>query len=175
MTAKIEPERFATGRKNIPWLLLATGAAAAMLIALISWPGAAAMSTEEADIVVYKTTSCTCCNKWVKHLESAGLQVGVVNVSSTRPVQSRLGVPRELGSCHTAVIGDYWVEGHVPADLILGLIEAKPEDIRGLAVPGMVVGSPGMEGPNPSQYNVVAFDSSSRISVYATREGLSGE
>jgi len=175
MNTKIESKRSTKTQKKMPWLLLTTGAAAAMLIALITWPGAPAMSTEQADIVVYKTPSCMCCNKWIKHLEASGLQVGVVNVNSTQNIQARVGVPRQLGSCHTAVIGDYWVEGHVPADLILGLVEEKPDNIRGLAVPGMVVGSPGMEGPNPSKYDIVAYDSNSRAFVYATREGRSEE
>jgi len=163
----------AKGRKNIPWLLLTTSVAAVALVALIVWPGAPETMAEEADIVVYKTPSCSCCIEWVKHLEAAGMDVSVVNVSTTQPIQTRVGVPRALGSCHTAVIGDYWIEGHVPADLVLKLAADKPDNIRGLAVPGMVVGSPGMEGPNPSTYDIVALDSNARAIVYATREGQS--
>lgn len=163
----------AKGKRRVPWLLLTTGAAAVALVALIVWPGAPETLADEADIVVYKTPSCSCCKEWIKHLESAGMDVNVVNVNTTQPVQARVGVPRALGSCHTAVIGDYWIEGHVPVDLILKLAADKPDNIRGLAVPGMVVGSPGMEGPNSSTYDIVALDSSGRAVVHATREGRS--
>jgi len=162
-------------KRKLPWLLLTTGVAAVALVSLIVWPGAPITVAGATDIVVYKTAACSCCQKWVAHLEDAGLEVGVINVSTTQHIQARMGVPRELGSCHTAVIGDYWIEGHVPVDLVLRMVSEKPRDIRGLAVPGMVIGSPGMEGPNPSEYDVVAYDSSARTFVYATREGQSGE
>ena len=94
-----------------------------------------------------------------------------MNVRNTQPIQSRLGVPRQLGSCHTAVVGDYWVEVHVPADLIQRLITEKPDNIRGIAIPGMVMGSPGMEGPNPVDYDVVAYDTEGNTIVYGSRQG----
>jgi hypothetical protein len=163
-----------TNRKGkVPWLLVTTGIATAALFALIFWPGEPTTYATDSDIVVYKTATCSCCGKWVSHLRDAGLKVGVVNVSNTQTVQMRVGVPRELGSCHTAVVGDYWVEGHVPADLVQQLIAEKPGDLSGIAVPGMPMGSPGMEGPNATEYDVVAYGANGRTSVYATRQGRS--
>ena len=123
------------------------------------------------EVVVYKTASCGCCIDWVSHLERNELRVEVVNVPSTIPTREREGVPHELGSCHTAVVGDYWVEGHVPADLVHRLMQEQPKDIEGIAVPGMPIGSPGMEGPGAVQYDVIAYHSDGSTSIYATRQG----
>ena len=155
-------------KRKAAWLLLTTGGSVA---ALAVWASIATTSLANVDIVVYKTPTCSCCGNWVTHLHDAGLDVSVVNVSNTQPIQARVGVPRELGSCHTALVGDYWVEGHVPADLIQRLITEKPDDIRGIAIPGMAVGSPGMEGPNPVDYDVVAYDTEGNTIVYASRQG----
>ena len=122
-------------------------------------------------VTVYKTEACGCCLKWVDHLESNGLDVEVVNVASTAPARERFGVPNKLLSCHTGTINGYWVEGHVPADLVKKLITDKPEDIRGISAPGMPMGSPGMEGPNPVQYDIVAYHADGTTRVYATRQG----
>ena len=127
----------------------------------------------DADIVVYKNPTCGCCTNWVDHLEANGFSVAVKNMNSIQPVQAKLGVPQALGSCHTAVVDNYWVEGHVPADLIQRLMTEQPKTIRGIAVPGMPIGSPGMEGPNPVEYEVIAYDSSGDTQVYATRQGRS--
>lgn len=172
MNRKSESNGSTKSNRKIPWLWLTTGVAAVALVALIVLPSGPTMSAEDTDIVVYKTPTCGCCSKWVAHLRDNGFKVSVVNVPNTQPVQSRVGVPRRLGSCHTAVVGDYWVEGHVPADLILRLMADKPEDIRGIAVPGMPAGSPGMEGPNPVRYDVLAYGSDGNTTVYATRQGL---
>ncbi len=129
--------------------------------------------TESAEVVVYKTASCSCCSKWVEHLQRRGLDVATVNVPNTVPAREREGVPNRLGSCHTAVVGDYWVEGHVPADLVQRLMAESPDDIEGIAVPGMPMGSPGMEGPNPVEYDVIAYHTDGSTSVYATRKGKS--
>jgi hypothetical protein len=155
------------------WSLLAIIGTAVTVAALAVWLSVPTTAAEDADIVVYKTPTCSCCNNWITHLRDSGLEVSVVNVSDTRTIQSHEGVPRELGSCHTAVVGDYWVEGHVPADLIERLMVEKPDDIRGIAVPGMVIGSPGMEGPNPVPYDVLAYRSDGNTTVYAARQGRS--
>lgn len=160
-------------KRKIPWVLLLTSVATVSLIALIVWPGAPTTYAEEADVVVYKTATCSCCGKWVDHLRDAGLTVDVVTVEHTQAIQRRVGVPPNLGSCHTAVAGNYWVEGHVPADLVQRLMAEKPAEIRGIAVPGMPMGSPGMEAPNPVEYDIVALDSDGHTSVYATRRGKS--
>ena len=129
-------------------------------------------SRDNSDVItVYKTEACSCCLKWVDHLESNGLAVEVVKVASTAPTRERLGVPPKLLSCHTGTISGYWVEGHVPADLVKKLITEKPEDIRGIAAPGMPMGSPGMEGPNPVEYDIIAHHVDGTTSVYATRQG----
>ena len=125
------------------------------------------------EITVYKSPQCGCCTKWVEHLEENGFEVDVRTVSDTASVKQRVGVPRQLSSCHTAVVGDYWVEGHVPADLIQRLLAEHPEDIKGIAVPGMPLGSPGMEGPNPMEYEILSVDDQGNVAVYAKRMGES--
>ena len=87
------------------------------------------------------------------------------------PGAVKVGVPPQLLSCHTGTINGYWVEGHVPADLVQKLITEKPTDIRGISAPGMPKGSPGMEGPNPAQYDIIAYHANGTTSVYATRQG----
>jgi hypothetical protein len=107
---------------------------------------------------VYKSPTCNCCAKWVDHLEQAGFTV-TVKQESGAAVKQRFGVPRELASCHTATIGNYVVEGHVPAQDVKRLLAQQPEQTAGLAVPGMPIGSPGMErGNQVDPYNVVAFN-----------------
>ena len=155
------------------WSLLAIIGIAITVAALAVSLPVATTAAEDADIVVYKSPACSCCQNWIAHLRDSGLEVSVVNISNTQTIQSHEGVPRELGSCHTAVVGDYWVEGHVPANLIERIMVEKPDDIRGIAVPGMVIGSPGMEGPNPVRYDVLAYHSDGNTTVYAARQGLS--
>lgn len=122
-------------------------------------------------VTVYKTEACGCCLKWVDHLEANDFAVEVVNVASTAPTREKFGVPPQLLSCHTGTIDGYWVEGHVPADLVKQLITDKPGDIRGISAPGMPAGSPGMEGPNPVTYDIVAYHADGTTSVYARRQG----
>jgi hypothetical protein len=145
-------------------------AAAAIIIALF-WLQSPSTKAKAAEIVVYKTPTCGCCVKWIDHLRDNGLDVRVVDVPSTLPVHEKFGVPRRLGSCHTAVFEDYWVEGHVPADLVQKLMNEKPDDIIGISAPGMPPGSPGMEGPNPVEYQVVAYGKDGKFSLYAIRQG----
>jgi len=121
-----------------------------------------------ADIVVYKNPNCGCCKHWVKHLEDNGYRVEVHNQSNMTPIKSALGVPNRLQSCHTAKVGGYVVEGHVPADVIARLLDEKP-GIKGLAVPGMPMGSPGMDGPRKDPYDILTFQDGGKISVYASR------
>jgi len=121
-----------------------------------------------ADIVVYKSPTCGCCGKWVEHMEKAGLSVDVESRRDLAPIKRELGVPGRMQSCHTAKVGDYFVEGHVPADLVKQLLADKP-DIKGLTVPGMPMGSPGMEGPRKDPYNVIAIGKDGRARVYARR------
>jgi hypothetical protein len=105
---------------------------------------------------VSKSPSCTCCTAWIEHLRSNGFMVTVTDTSDIRGVKARAGVPGELSSCHTGEISGYVIEGHVPAHAIQRLLAEKPNAI-GLAVPGMPVGSPGMEGGTPVAYDVILF------------------
>ena len=117
-------------------------------------------------VVVYKTDGCGCCNGWVEHLQAAGFDVDARDVSDLMSVKRDAGVPADLSSCHTALIDGYVVEGHVPAYVVLKLLEERPE-ITGITVPGMPVGSPGMEGPNAKPYEVLAFDGEGNRTVFA--------
>ena len=126
-----------------------------------------AVASADASIVVYKSSTCGCCNKWVEHLEANDFDVTAHDVADVSEIKTQMGVPTDLSSCHTAVLGKYVVEGHVPADIIERLLEEQP-DITGISVPGMPTGSPGMEGPNAQPYNVIAFDAAGNRSVFAT-------
>lgn len=109
-------------------------------------------------MTVTRDPSCGCCRGWVAHVKEAGFPVEVLEATDLGPLKARLGVPPALISCHTAEVGGYVLEGHVPAEAIVRLIAERPE-ARGLAVPGMPVGSPGMEvtGMAPEPYEVVLF------------------
>src|SRR5215208_3052522 len=119
-------------------------------------------------ITVYKDAGCDCCAKWVKHLSANGFVVTVHDVLDIAEIKRTMNVPPALGSCHTAVVDKYVIEGHVPADVIKKFLAAKPSAM-GLAVPGMPMGSPGMEGPRAEPYNVLAFDRDGKTRVYAKR------
>jgi len=105
---------------------------------------------------VYKNPWCGCCTGWVEHLEANGFDVTVEESDDLAPIKTLLGVPAHLEACHTAVIEGYVVEGHVPALAIEQLLAARPA-LTGLAVPGMPMGSPGMEGDSSDAYDVIAF------------------
>ena len=127
---------------------------------------AQASSADLPLLVVHKSPSCGCCALWVTHMEKAGFKVEVRNEENMSPVKTRLGVPDDKRSCHTAEVGGYFVEGHVPAADVKRLLAEKP-DSRGLAAPGMPAGSPGMEMPDGSQppyaVDLVARDGSTRV------------
>lgn len=118
------------------------------------------------EITVYKSPACDCCKKWMNHLKKNGFKVKAYDVKDVRPIKRRSGVRPEQASCHTALIGDYVIEGHVPAKDIKRLLKEKPK-IKGLTVPGMVVGSPGMEGPRKDPYKVLTITESGPGKVYA--------
>ena len=118
-----------------------------------------------ADITVYKSPTCGCCTKWVKHLEDNGFSVQVKHRRDLTAVKQELGVKRELQGCHTGVVEGYVIEGHVPAADIQRLLTERP-NVRGLSVPGMPMGSPGMEGPRKSPYKVLSFDEQGNTSTY---------
>jgi hypothetical protein len=121
----------------------------------------------QTPITVYKTPTCGCCAKWVEHMEANGFKATVVNMPDTSGERAKRGVPAKLGSCHTAVVGTYAIEGHVPASDVKRLLREKPA-LVGLAAPGMPAGSPGMDVPNSPAYEIVAFDRQGRTTVFAT-------
>lgn len=133
---------------------------------ILSAPATAA----EPSITIYKTPTCGCCTKWTEHLERNGFDVEPVDMTDLRLVKSQSGIAPEQASCHTARIGDYVIEGHVPAGDIRRLLAEQP-DARGLAVPGMPLGSPGMEAPNPQPYQVLLIGQDGGASVFAEHQG----
>jgi hypothetical protein len=137
--------RAAWTRRSI--FALMGGVAAAALV-----PARAA----EAAITVHKDPTCGCCTEWVKHLQQNGFTTKVIETSDIGAVKQRLGVPAELAACHTAELAAYILEGHVPARAIRRLLMERPA-AKGLAVAGMPMGSPGMEGVRADSYDVVLF------------------
>lgn len=119
-------------------------------------------------MTVYMDPGCGCCAKWTTMMGAAGFETSVRNTTDMASIKRRYGIAPELASCHTALVGGLLVEGHVPADLIQKALREK-QKIAGLAVPGMVAGSPGMEGGTPERYEVLAFDSKGKSTVYARR------
>ena len=144
-------------RNVIPGLLLAG------FLAL----GAGAEAPATVGIEVYKTPTCGCCSKWIDHLESHGFEVKSHDLKNLSQLKREHGVPPVLASCHTAIVDGYVIEGHVPASDVARLLEERPA-VRGLAVPGMPMGSPGMEGPRPVRYRVYSFDASGARQVFST-------
>ena len=108
-------------------------------------------------VTVYKSPTCGCCGEWVKHMRANGFRLDVKDVDDVTPFKQRSMVPGALASCHTALVGGYVVEGHVPASDVWRMLREKPA-IIGLSVPGMVVGSPGMETGPAQPYATIAFD-----------------
>ena len=119
------------------------------------------------EVTVYKVPTCGCCTKWVDHLKENGFQVTVHDVESTDEYSARSGVPETARSCHIGVVAGYAVEGHVPAADILRLLKERPK-AKGLAVPGMPVGSPGMDFPGgpPGEYTVVLIGEDGELIDY---------
>ena len=112
---------------------------------------------------VYKSPSCSCCGAWVSHMHSAGFRGIVSDVPNLHPIKKKLGVAPDLWACHTAVIDGYVIEGHVPAREVIRLLNDRPKAI-GLAVPGMPIGSPGMEqGDRRDPFQVILFSSTDRL------------
>ncbi len=140
-----------------------------LLLAVVAGP-LAACSTSEATagpvVTVYKTPTCGCCTNWVEHLRDEGFAVETVDQPNLSPVKTEHGVPGALQSCHTAVVDGYVVEGHVPAADIRKLLAERPA-VTGIAVPGMPMGSPGMEGSYSDPYEVFTFDRSGPLEIFA--------
>jgi hypothetical protein len=126
-------------------------------------------AAESASVItVYKDAGCQCCVKWIQHLSKAGFVVMPRDVLSMDEIKKNMHVPDALQSCHTAVVDRYVIEGHVPADVVKKMLKEKPA-IQGIAVPGMPMGSPGMEGGRADKYDVIAFSADGKTRVYAKR------
>lgn len=113
---------------------------------------------EQARVTVYLGPGCDCCRRWLDHMVANGFRAEGVQHDDLSVLKRRLGVPPDLASCHTAVIGGYVIEGHVPAADVTRLLLERPRGAKGLAVPGMVAGSPGMEGARREAYATLVFD-----------------
>jgi hypothetical protein len=137
---------------------LATRRTALTFIASVALAPLGASAAARPRVTVHKDPNCGCCSAWVKHLEAAGFPVTAIDTPRLNAVKARLGVPADLHACHTAEVDGYIVEGHVPAAAIDRLLTERPGG-KGLAVPGMPVGSPGMEivGSPPEEYTVFIF------------------
>lgn len=143
------------------------------LTACAAQPEKSAAATSDKPVVtVYKSPTCGCCSDWVAHMADNGYSVITEYVDDMTPIKSRFQVPHELQSCHTATVDGYIIEGHVPASEIDHLLTERP-DVVGLAVPGMPIGSPGMETPGVAAqpYNVLTFDTTGHTEVYASYLG----
>jgi hypothetical protein len=120
------------------------------------------------DVQVYKQPGCGCCELWAQHMRKAGFRVTVAEAQDVDAMKRQNGIPVNLRSCHTSLVGGYKVEGHVPADVVKRLLTEKPS-VSGIAVPGMPMGSPGMEaGGRVEPYDVYSFDAQGRQPVFAS-------
>lgn len=157
-------------RLLIPGVLVATLVLSSLISAACgSGPGGTATSPPsvsnvgELAITVYKSPTCGCCSGWEEYLRQHGFQVTSIPTDDMDSVKSDHGIPEDMQSCHTAVIGDYYIEGHVPVEAIMQLLEGQPA-IDGIALPGMPAGSPGMSGEKEGP-----------LTIYAITEGVVAE
>ncbi|TDR38338.1 hypothetical protein DFR29_12110 [Tahibacter aquaticus] len=153
-------------------MLLRWAGALSLLMLFFAGPASAqspasALSAGSDHVLVHKSPTCGCCVQWVEHLRASGFTVEVRDEANVTPTKRRLGVPPAMASCHTAEVGGYFVEGHVPAADIRRLLTQRPA-VRGLAVPGMPAGSPGMELPDGrvTPYTVHQIDGEGTVSDF---------
>jgi hypothetical protein len=132
-------------------------------------PAQAPAASAPAAIQVYKSPTCGCCSIWVEHLKKHGFVVNATDVQDVSPFRAQHKVPAAVASCHTAIVGGYVVEGHVPAADIQRLLKEKPK-VVGIGVPGMPIGSPGMEGANPQPYDVLSFTADGTTAVFSSHK-----
>jgi hypothetical protein len=138
-------------------------------LAVLLWPRRAMANQAKIPMVVYKDPSCGCCHKWVQHMEANGFTASVTDTSNMNPIKTRYHVTDKLASCHTAVVGGYTIEGHVPAEDIKRLLAQKPK-ITGLAIPGMPASAPGMDATPFVPYTVLSFDEKGATAVFAKHD-----
>lgn len=125
-------------------------------------------ASAQGPMTVYKDPTCGCCANWVEHMRREGFAATVTDVRDMAAIKDKYGVPAQARSCHTAVVGNYVIEGHVPAVDVKRLLKERPTAV-GLAVPGMPIGSPGMEvaGTAPQAYNVILIDQIGQTRVFS--------
>lgn len=133
-----------------------SGAPGASMPTAVAVPQAETMDHGDMSITVYASPTCGCCHEYVPYLEQHGFKVKTVVTEDTNAVKERYGIPPAAWSCHTAVVGDYFVEGHVPIDAIMKLLDDQPK-IDGISLPGMPLGSPGMNGEKAAPFEVVSI------------------
>jgi hypothetical protein len=152
---------------------LLLGAGLMSLAGLASAAVSGAKAAPLTEVQVWKEPTCGCCGDWIKHMEANGFKV-FVNVGGTNATRARLGIPQNLASCHTALVGGYAIEGHVPAREIRRLLREKPVAV-GLSAPGMPIGAPGMDTPayngKKNPYNVMLVAKDGSATVYQKYEG----
>ena len=151
--------------KHIFWRNLIAGVLLAGLMPQLAL-AEAGKHAELDSITVYKSPTCGCCSKWVSHLQENGFEVEAIDQNDMNSVKQAAGIPRKLASCHTARIDGYIIEGHVPAADIKRLLQERPE-VAGLTVPGMPMGSPGMEGHRQDKYDVLTFTESGKTGIFS--------
>ncbi|MEO5823482.1 MAG: DUF411 domain-containing protein [Vicinamibacteraceae bacterium] len=128
-------------------------------------------ATGKPSVAVFKSPTCGCCAKWNEHMTAAGYVVASTDRTDMTAVKDEHRIPSSLRSCHTALVGGYVIEGHVPADVVAKLLAERPAGVVGIAVPGMPAGSPGMESADgfKAPYQVMAFTQDGQSRVYATK------
>lgn len=145
-------------RRRLLTMLVAVAATGAKTVEAAQWPA----------IKAYRNPGCGCCEGWVEHMRKAGFEISMMDDPDLNGRRVALGVPDDLAGCHTAMLGDYIIEGHVPAEDIIRFLNEGGKGY-GLAVPGMPTGSPGMEmGDSRDAYDVVLFDKQGGRSVFAS-------
>jgi hypothetical protein len=143
-------------------------APALLLVGISGRRSALAAGITPTGILVYASPDCRCCQAWIKHLEANGFVPVAQLVNDVTPIKRKRGVPEKLWSCHTAIVGDYTIEGHVPADLVHKMLDNRLP-LGGLAAPGMPNGAPGMEGAVKDRYEIISFTRAGRSKVFAVR------
>ena len=138
----------------------------ALLTALLATAALTAGAADLPEVEVFKSPYCGCCTEWAKHMADSGFRVRSINVEDVPAARAKLGMPERYGSCHTAKIGNYVIEGHVPADDIKRLLKEKPQAV-GLAAPGMPGGSPGMESARKEPYDVLLVGRDGKSKVFS--------
>lgn len=123
-------------------------------------------NNNRTDIVMYKNAGCECCDKWASHMQGAGYSVSIVETGQLGAIKADHNIPRTMGACHTAIAGDYVIEGHVPAQDVMRLLRERPDNAAGLVVPGMPASSPGMNTALNEPYKVYLLDKEGNTEVF---------